>query len=384
MTYASWMSKYGLILLAVGWFVACDSVSDDANRMANTTAIQGLHTFLGGDVEAINGFQHATAVRALHFPDDHGPHPDYRTEWWYLTGSLQDAQGQFYGVQFTAFRQALAPPSPAPSDNPWRTPQVYMAHLAVSDTTTSRHLEAQRIVRAHPQLAGAQAQPFAVWVDGWTLASAGATFLPLQLKAQSESFGINLVMSEGKPVVLQGEQGLSRKGAQQASYYYSMTRLPTSGTLRVGQRTIEVRGHAWLDREWSTGVLSPGQVGWDWFGLQLDEGEDVMVGQLRRRDGARDPYDSGVRVSSDGTYRILQAEDFTLTPLQFWRDDRGVQWPIRWQLTLAEPPRVLVVQAAFPNQRMDTALVYWEGLVYVLDADERAIGRGYMELTGYR
>lgn len=378
MRYTSLMSRYGLLLLALGWLAGCGDISGDP---APSVARQGLQAFLGGGVP--EGFLHATTVRPMRFPADHGPHPQYRVEWWYLTGSLQDDQGQFYGFQFTAFRQAIAPPAPAPHGNPWRTPQVYMAHLALSDTTTSRHLEDQRLVRAHPQLAGARPQPFAVWVDGWTLASTGGTFLPLQLKAESQGFGIDVVMSEGKPIVLQGEQGLSRKSPGQASYYYSMTRLQTAGTLRVGERRIEVQGQAWFDREWTTGVLSPSQVGWDWFALQLDQGGEIMVGQLRRQDGTRDPHDSGVRVAPDGTYRVLRAGDFTLTPLDEWRDDRGVRWPIRWRLTLAEPPRELIVRAAFPNQRMDTAIVYWEGLVYVLDPDEQVIGRGYMELTGY-
>lgn len=259
-----------------------------------------------------------------------------------------------------------------------------MAHLAISDTTTSQHMEDQRLVRAHPKLAGAQAKPFAVWVDGWSLASQGETFLPLQLKGQSEAFAVDLVLREGKPIVLQGEQGLSRKGKHLASYYYTITRLHTSGSLRVRERTVKVHGQAWLDREWSTGVLSKGQVGWDWFALQFDHGDDLMVFQLRRQDGTRDPYNSGMRVDPNGAYHPLKAEDFTLTPLQYWRDEYGVRWPIRWQLALVEPPQTLVIQAAFPNQRMDTALVYWEGLVYVLDPSERAIGRGYMELTGYR
>ncbi len=382
MKYASWMSKYGLLPFALAWLVACGNTADEADRLAESAAVQGLQAYLGGG--ETKGFHRATTVRTLTFPADHGPHPEYRIEWWYLTGSLQDEQGHFYGVQFTAFRRAMAPPAPDAHGNPWRTTQIYMAHLAFSDTTTSRHLEAQRMVRAHPQLAGARAQPFAVWVDGWRLASTGETFLPLQLKAESPSFGVEMVMSEGKPIVLQGEQGLSRKSEQHASYYYSMTRLRAAATLRVGDRTIKVNGQAWFDREWSTGALSRDQVGWDWFALQLDRGEEVMVGQLRRRDSARDPYDSGVWVDPGGAYRVLRAEDFTLTPLKYWRDDRGVRWPIRWRLVLTEPPQTLVIQAAFPNQRMDTAVVYWEGLVYVLDARERAIGRGYMELTGYR
>lgn len=372
------MNKFLMMLCAVSWLTACGQAPDDPNRASGLP----LQSILGG--EATDGFHRAETVRPFRFPDDHGPHPQYRSEWWYLTGSLQDDQGQFYGVHFTAFRQAITPPNATPHANPWRTTQVYMAHLAISDTTTTRHMEDQRLVRAHPQLAGAQAQPFAVWVDGWTLASRDETFLPLQLNAQSKAFGVDLVLSEGKPMVLQGQQGLSPKGPQQASYYYSMTRLQTTGTLRVGERTINVRGRAWLDREWSTSLLSKGQVGWDWFALQFDRGDDLMVFQLRRQDGSRDPYNSGVRVDPDGAYRPLQAKDFTLTPLDDWRDERGVRWPIRWQLTLAEPPQTFVVQAAFPDQRMDTALVYWEGLVYVLDPDGRTIGRGYMELTGYR
>lgn len=383
MTYANLMSKYGLLLWVLSGLTACGPGSDDLERLAARHAGQDLQAILGGE-DATAGFQRATTVRAMRFPADHGPHPRYRSEWWYLTGSLQDEQGRFYGVQFTAFRRALAPPAPVPHANPWRTPQVYMAHLALSDTTTSRHLEDQRLARAHPQLAGARAQPFAVRVDGWTLASTSEAFLPLQLSAQSQSFGIDLILSDGKPIVLQGDQGLSRKGKQQASYYYSMTRLPTKGMLRLGDRILNVHGHAWLDREWSTGVLSRRQVGWDWFALQLDRGDDVMVAQLRRQDHTRDPYNSGVHVDPDGTYRILRAEDFTLTPLHYWRDERGVHWPIRWQVKLAEPPQTLVIQAAFPDQRMDAAVVYWEGLVYVFDADERPIGRGYMELTGYR
>jgi predicted secreted hydrolase len=376
------MSKYALILIVLGCVTACGNQSDSPTRTAAPAAPQGLQAFLGSG--ETDGFQRATTVRDLHFPADHGPHPQYRIEWWYVTGSLQDDQGRFYGVQFTAFRRAIAPPAPTPDGNPWRTSQIYMAHLALSDTTAARHLDDQRLARAHPQLAGVRAQPFAVWVDGWQLASAGAAFLPLQLQAENASFGIDLVMRDGKPIVPQGDQGLSRKGPEQASYYYSMTRLQTTGTLRVGNRTISVHGRAWLDHEWSTGVLSHGQVGWDWFALQMDRGDDVMVAQLRRQDHTRDPYDSGVRVDPDGTYRVLRAVDFTLTPLQYWRDERGVRWPIRWQLRLAEPRQTLVIQAAFPNQRMDTAVVYWEGLVYVLDADGHSIGRGYMELTGYR
>lgn len=374
------MSKWGVLICALCLASACGRAPDKAEAPSESGLGLRLSAVLAGDQQ--DAFRRADAIRPFQFPDDHGPHPGYRSEWWYLTGSLQDDQGNLYGVHFTAFRQAIRPDSP--SDNLWRTAQVYMAHLALSDVANSRHTEDQRLVRGHPKLAGARALPFAVWVDGWTLESEEEAFLPLRLRAGSEAFVVDVSLQEAKPIVLQGNNGLSRKGKDSASYYYSITRLHAAGELRLGDRIVPVRGRAWLDHEWSTSALSDGQVGWDWFALQLEQGSDVMVFQLRRKDGERDPHDSGVHVSPDGSYHTLTGQDFQLTPLAFWQDERGVRWPMRWQLTLTDLPHVLVVQAAFPDQRMDTAFVYWEGLVTVRDEAERTVGRGYMELTGYR
>ena len=201
------------------------------------------------------------------------------------------------------------------------------------------------------------------------------------LEASTDAFAIDLQLHPQKSVVYQGDRGLSAKGPGQASYYYSVPRLAARGQLEVGGERYSVSGLGWLDREWSTSVLGDEQVGWDWFALMMADGRDVMVFRLRRRDQSRDPYDHGVMVAADGSARQLAMADFRLQPLEFWRDERGVRWPIRWRLTVDDCE--WIVSAAIEDQRMDTALTYWEGLVHVSDTEGRRVGQGYMELTGY-
>jgi predicted secreted hydrolase len=319
------------------------------------------------------------------FPDDHGPHPAYRSEWWYVTMNLRSAGGAEFGSQFTVFRQATAPGPVDVDTDPWSAAQLYLAHFALTDVARGRHVEAERLARGHPQLAGARSAPFAVWVDGWRLADRDGGFESLELVAAADGMRADLVLEPRKPVVLQGDRGLSAKGPGQASYYYSLTRLAVRGTVEVAGERHRVEGRAWLDREWSTSLLSAGQAGWDWFGLHLDSGEDLMAFRLRRADGARDPYDHGAWVLPDGTSTTLSADAFQLRPLRWWRDAKGVRWPVEWRVAvrLAEGVREFRVVAAVDDQRMDTLLTYWEGLVHVLDGDGRQIGAGYMELTGY-
>ena len=338
---------------------------------------------------AAHEFARAEGVRPFVFPEDHGPHPRFRSEWWYLTVNLEDTTGAWYGVQFTAFRQALRPDDAASS--PWSVSQLYLGHLALTDVSGGRHLEAERLARGHPRLAGARAEPFRVWVDGWSLGAAetarigGAQLPPLLLQGRADAFAVSLELVPVKPLVLQGDRGLSRKGPEQASYYYSVPRLAASGTIQMAGDTRQVTGTGWLDREWSTSLLSSGQQGWDWFGLQLDGAEELMAFQLRRDDGQRDPFDQGLWVAADGVSVALGQEDFTLQPLRYWQDERGVSWPVAWQLDLRLPNerRRYTIEAALDDQRMDTLLTYWEGLVRVLDAQGRTAGKGYMELTGY-
>ncbi len=240
------------------------------------------------------GFARARAPAVLQFPADHGPHDDFATEWWYLSGNLYTPGGRRFGYQFTLFRIGLRPGAPA-ADSRWRSNQIYMGHGAITDVAGGRHYSAQRLSRAALGLAGAVSQPLAIWLESWSLRGGGAPF-PLALSAEAEDFGIALNLAAGeKPLILQGEQGLSRKSATpgNASYYYSFTRLPTTGTLRVGATNYRVSGESWLDHEWSSSALDDDQAGWDWFALQLDDGRELMFYRLRYRDGGMHPLQPG-------------------------------------------------------------------------------------------
>lgn len=387
------LSKILAMLLVVLALAGCDAASEpNADEQPNLQ----VGRLLGGD-EAAVGFARALPPAALKFPRDHGPHPEFKSEWWYLTLMLSDAQGQEYGGQFTLFRQAQLPGPLVPA-NPWLSTHLYMAHLAVTDVRQQRHYSDERFARGHPGLAGVRAATpelgFRAWLDGWELDSVSTSFLPLALQAQTAEFGwdlqIGLPTIGSKPKVLQGDAGLSAKGPGQASFYYSFTRLQVQGKLTLNGRLVPVTGNAWLDQEWSTSVLSDGQVGWDWFAVQLEDGRDLMVFRLRREDGSRDPFDHGVLVAADGSSQVLQAADFQLQVARYWQDETSVCWPVGWSLRLLEQGRVteqFELEAAVDDQRMTTAVRYWEGLavVHQTQADHKVrVGRGYMELTGYQ
>ncbi len=339
-----------------------------------------------------SGFLKADTPRKFVFPADHGLHPGYRSEWWYLTAVLEDIEGREFGMQYTLFKQAL---SPVPTGTgPWHTGLAFMAHLALTDVGDNRHLHEQRFARGHPKIAGVTTQPsFRAWLDDWVLQGQGQQQLDLQLQAQASEFDVDLRFQQRQPVVLQGEQGLSRKGEGSASYYYSMPRLEVSGVIQSGGRVHQVKGLAWLDREWSTSVLPDGVVGWDWFALQFFDRTSLMAFRLRRQDGLRDVYDHGMWIPAplqveegptavlDDKATVLTRDDFLLTPTRFWTDHQGVSWPVSWRLDVQG--KQYSINALVDDQVMDAGFVYWEGLVGVQDSDGRDVGRGYMELTGY-
>jgi predicted secreted hydrolase len=323
----------------------------------------------------------------MRFPEDHGPHPEFRTEWWYLTGNLATDAGRRFGDQITLFRIALTA-TRQESDSAWSTNQVYMGHFAISDIADNRHIGFERFSRGAVGLAGAQATPFRVWLENWSLTGSDGGLFPLQVRVSEGEAGIDLLAESSKPPVLQGERGLSRKSADpgNASYYYSFTRIPTSGTLHLDGTAFKVRGTSWLDREWSTSALSPDQSGWDWFALQLDDGRDLMYYQLRRIDGKIDPHSSGVLVASDGTARNLHQGDVQALPGTMWRSgDTGASYPITWQLRVPEEDLELNVVARIEDQEMDGSVRYWEGAVSVegIAAGKPVTGEGYLEMTGY-
>ena len=352
---------------------ACDSAPP-----ASMPAVQVAQA-MGAEPDP--GFARAFEPRAFTFPQDHGAHPEYATEWWYLTGNLQTDSGRRFGYQFTLFRVGLKPGEPD-ADSAWRTRQVYMGHLAISDAAEAQHYSAERFARAAAGLAGNRLTPFEVWLGPWSL-QADAAFSTLSLNADTESIGITLqLQADASPLVLQGERGLSRKSATpgNASYYYSLTRLPTQGELRIGAERFNVEGDSWMDREWSSSALDRDQVGWDWFALQLEDGHDLMYYQLRDASGDSHPSSRGSLVGPDGQVQQLLPAKVTLTPLRYWQAGDGTRYPVSWRLQVSEPALDLEVQALFDDQRMEHSVRYWEGAV---DVSGSHAGRGYLELSGY-
>ena len=346
-----------------------------------------LETLAGSDTA---GFERALVPRAFDFPSDHGPHPSFRSEWWYVTGNLTAEDGRDFGFQLTIFRSALAPAAPA-STSAWATNQAYMAHFTVTDIAGTRFHAHERFARGAAGLAGATREPLRVWLEDWTLeGSASADGFPLRLSASQGDVALDLTLEAGKAVVANGDAGLSQKGPEpgNASYYYSLTRMPAAGRLALESDTLGVTGLAWLDREWSTSALSAGQVGWDWVALHVDDGWDLMLYRLRRADGSADEWSAGTLVAPDGAYTALTwNEDVTLESTGTWTSpiDGGV-YPSGWRVELPRRGWSVTVEPRIPQQELDLSFRYWEGAVAVRGTGEGSrpvTGRGYVELTGY-
>jgi predicted secreted hydrolase len=282
---------------------------------------------------------------------------------------------------------ALAP-TVAPRRSAWRARDAYLAHLALSDIEAGRFHAVDRWARGALDLAGAAGDPLQVWVGDWVAETQASGGWPLRLRAGEKDFGIDLALSAGKPLVLQGERGLSRKSAEpgNASYYYSLTRMPVSGTVRLGGTVLPVEGLAWMDREWSTSALGPDQVGWDWFALQLDDGRELMLYRLRQRDGSIAPESGGSLVAADGTARSLGRDAVEVVVMDRWTSPRGgTRYPALWRIRVPSAGLDIVVTPRLRDQELDLAVRYWEGAVRVDGtADGRAVGgSGYVELVGY-
>jgi predicted secreted hydrolase len=341
--------------------------------------------FLRGD-ESSARFAQALEPHAFEFPRDHGPHPDFRHEWWYVTGHLRAADGERFGFELTFFRYALVPAqkSRVSGESAWRSNQIYMAHFAVTDVTQRRFNFEARQSRAALGLAGAEAAPFRVWLEDWALESSDAGW---SLHAALADRALDLEMQPLAPVVLNGDQGLSRKSALPgaASYYYSIPEIQVRGSLKRDGAELAVTGTAWLDREWGSGALAPDQVGWDWFALQLDDGSSLMFYALRRRDGTRDPYSAGTWVDPSGKVRSLSDSEVRIDVLDHWTSARGDRYPSHWRLSCAALGLEVTIRPPVADQELKVRPRYWEGAVDVKGhrAGNAIAGRGYVELVGY-
>jgi predicted secreted hydrolase len=332
------------------------------------------------------GFEQALTVRPFEFPRDHGPHPAFRQEWWYLTGNLDAADGQRFGFELTFFRFALAPPAPATAGaSAWRSREIYMAHFAITDVARTRFRFMQKLSRAALGLAGAETSPLKVWIDDWSLQETGSS--NWHLRASEPGYALELELAPQRPPVANGEAGLSRKSDQpgDASYYYSVPRLTVSGRLTRDGTALPVNGLAWLDREWGSGGLGPQQAGWDWFGLQLSDGSALVFYALRTRAGQRDAHSAGTFISASGETQPLSSQQVSIAATGFWRNAAGARYPALWQINVPSLALALQLRPVLADQELRTSPRYWEGAVDV--SGERAHqptgGRGYVELTGY-
>ncbi|MCF6356000.1 MAG: hypothetical protein L3J26_13020 [Candidatus Polarisedimenticolaceae bacterium] len=336
---------------------------------------------LGGEADA--GFERAEHPRVFQFPQDHGAHPGFRSEWWYFTGNLETAQRRRFGFQLVFFRNALKPGA-VDGESAWRSKQIWMAHFALTDAQSGRFHAYERFSRGAIGLAGAQPEPFEVWLDDWSVTQQGDQWV---LHAAEKGLSLTLSLVPLRQPVLQGDAGLSQKSAAagNASYYYSIPRLRAEGELVIGDQTHQVTGTAWLDREWSTSALGEDQAGWDWFSIQLDDGSDLMFYQLRGKDGRPDPHSSGSLLLPDGGLIRLGSEDVMLQPLGYWDSPKGGRYPVRWRLQIPSQGLDLEVTPVLENQELDLLVRYWEGAMDISGtrAGKAVRGQGYLELAGY-
>jgi predicted secreted hydrolase len=352
---------------------AAPSPAPPSARLSVSEAMQASGT---------EGFARAEEPRPFVFPQDHGPHPEYAVEWWYYTGNLAGEDGRRFGFQLTFFRFAIAPTAPARASS-WAASNIYIAHFAFTDVAAGRFYAFERFSRGAAGLAGAESEPFHVWLEDWRAEGQRPAGTPMRLRAAQDDIALDLTLEQGKPPVLQGEQGLSQKSAERgnASYYYSLTRMPASGSVRIGDNEHRLSGLAWMDREWSTSALGPDQVGWDWFALHLDDGRDLMFYQLRLRDGGSDPFSKGVLVAPDGTSRRLTRDEVRLEPQGTWTSPRtGGAYPAGWRLAVPAEGIDLTITPLLADQELPTTVVYWEGAVSISGSQQ---GYGYLEMTGY-
>jgi predicted secreted hydrolase len=327
------------------------------------------------------------------FPRDHFSHPDFQTEWWYYTGNLTAADGHRFGFELTFFRQALrlTPQQIAASDPVWRPDQVYLAHLALSDIDGKQFFHTERLNRAGPGIAGAGLADQKYWNGNWQSKWVSLVSGEQELRAVTDKLNLQLRLTPEKPFVINGENGISRKGPQpgDASHYITYTRLGAAGKLRWNNRDYDFAGLAWMDHEFFTESADEDLAGWDWFAIQLDNRRELMLYRLRSKSGG-DRYSSGTYVDADGKAKYLNAADLQITPLATWHSaNSGATYPVSWKISVPSIGLELMEKTALQNQELfntqDVSPTYWEGAV-TFDgtmAGTPVHGVGYLEMTGY-
>lgn len=384
------MNRRLLILLVVAAVIIGGGVYL-VGRVQNARAVEYsadvVVALSGGSTE---GFAKATTVKPMEFPAEHGPHPDFQTEWWYFTGNLADAAGERFGFQLAIFRRALSP-AIDPRGSAWATNQVYFADFALTNVGGREFFSQNRFSRGAAGLAGATLEPvYRVWIEDWEILGLDPQADRMQLKASTPDYAIDLIAEVIKPITLQGDRGLSAKSPEpgNASYYYSITRMPTTGTMTVRGRQYTVTGNSWMDHEFSTSVLSEDATGWDWFSIQLDDGRDIMLYQIRKRDGTIEVTSDGNIIQADGSTYHLTKDEYTITPRGSWQSPRtGTIYPSGWDLVIRAPSGEIrmTVEPMLQDQELNSVTAYWEGASRVAGTEygQPLTGYAYVELTGY-
>jgi predicted secreted hydrolase len=321
------------------------------------------------------------------FPHDHGAHRAFKLEWWYYTGNLRSEEGGRFGYELTFFRTGMDRTYENPSA--WRVGELYMAHFAVTDVTGKKFYYFEKLNRGGPGIAGASEGALNVWNENWSGQSEGST---IKLAANAGEAAIDLSLEPRKKPAIHGINGVSQKaeGTGRASHYYSLTRLATTGVLRLGGKTLQVSGESWMDHEFGTNQLTENQAGWDWFSVQLDNGTELMLYRMRYRDGSIDRHSSGTIIESDSGTRHLTIADFTATPGRRWTSAKtGTSYPLEWTIVLPGRSTELRITPLLDEQELvttrSTGIAYWEGAIEVRGTwqGQPIAGRGYLELTGY-
>ena len=334
---------------------------------------------------ALGGHAQALPLKTLAFPRDRGAHPDFKTEWWYITGYAQ-AAGQpgvrAFGFQLTFFRSRID--STQAMTSKFAAKQLLFAHAAITDVQGNKLWHDQRIARDGFGVASTSAADMAIQLKDWSLVADGKRYTAV---LPASDFGLTLQFNEAQPTLLQGQNGLSRKGPdeKQASYYYSQPQLATTGSLRVKGKTFDMVGTAWLDHEWSQEILAPGAVGWDWIGMNLTDGSALTAFRLRDKNGGA-LWDGGSFRSASGPPYVFSRGEVVFTPTRFWTSPlTQITYPVQW--VVRTPADFYTVKAMIDNQELDsrqsTGAIYWEGLSELIDSQGKKVGMGYLEMTGY-
>jgi predicted secreted hydrolase len=383
-----WVNRIsGGIIILFGMAALGSLVIQGQEAPVQAELVRGPEGRAGEAEQGAEGYARAEGPQPLRFPEDHGAHPDFQTEWWYYTGNLESGDGRHFGYQLTFFRRALLPPDDRPARaSHWATNQVYLAHFTLTDVAGERFQAFERYARGAAGLAGAQSPPFRVWLRDWSVEQVEPGLY--RLRAAQEGVQLDLLLADTKGPVLQGERGYSRKGPEpgNASFYISQTRLETDGTVQTPAGSSRVSGLSWMDHEFSTSALSAGQVGWDWFALQLDNGYELMVFHLRREDGQVDPFSSGTLIAPDGSTQALSRDDFTIETLARWQSPHtGADYPAGWRVSIPAAGLDLAIEPYLADQELNVSYSYWEGAVRIQgeQAGQAVSGNGYVELTGY-